>query len=675
MSDVLVGSVSSNGNLTGRVSTAIGKDGKSPYQIAVEHGFKGTEAEWLESLKAAIKLGSLTPDYFDRSYLEWSGRTTVNTFADLDSIITSDTNLNIVFTVMFTGLSPIKNIVGNGTFFTLKSNISESLLLINVDNGEMWIYVKESNYPIKVSGDNECKITVLGIVHVVSELTSLPLVNDRVYFFRTDAQMTTLVGNGYCIGRCYDKTEGTSTVKMMEIFNSTTLKTWALNTEDSTAAIVSECGLKSGSVSPDFLDRAYWELKSRVNVTGYDYFDSMLNEDTAANSIYRVEFSGLSPIKSVVGEGSFIAVIDNNADFLTLFNLKSGAKWTYTKGSSELVLISGTDNTVENLGSLSDVETLSGLKLEKDKVYRFSLTGELAESTGVEYSDCLGTYGFEDGPGGYLRFINLETSKGGFLWLNTGGYEENEGAVGPQGPQGEKGDTGAQGSQGEKGEAGEDGYTPVKGVDYFTEEDKAEIVKDVIESLGGSPVFGYVDENNNIVVSGNLAEGSYSVKYEMEDGSTVDIGSLVLSDEESEEPEEPAEYTNFCVPDGDGWIDGGRCSSAGEDRTDNQGYYLTNYIAVKNGDVVYVKNFDITTTTPVNQYCGMYDAEKAPIKGFIMTDSGATGYCKDIDLSGEVEQFTIDNANAGYVRIVGGLPSGKTKADIVINIKRDGQWL
>ena len=49
--------------------------------------------------------------------------------------------------------------------------------------------------------------------------------------------------------------------------------------------------------------------------------------------------------------------------------------------------------------------------------------------------------------------------------------------------------------------------------------------------MGGSPVFGYVDENNNIVVSGNLAEGSYSVKYEMEDGSTVDIGSLVLADD------------------------------------------------------------------------------------------------------------------------------------------------
>lgn len=40
---------------------------------------------------------------------------------------------------------------------------------------------------------------------------------------------------------------------------------------------------------------------------------------------------------------------------------------------------------------------------------------------------------------------------------------------------GEKGDTGEQGIQGIQGEKGADGYTPVKGVDYFTEEDIASL--------------------------------------------------------------------------------------------------------------------------------------------------------------------------------------------------------
>ena len=39
-----------------------GKDGKSAYEIAVEHGFVGTEVEWLESLKGVDGKDGITPD-------------------------------------------------------------------------------------------------------------------------------------------------------------------------------------------------------------------------------------------------------------------------------------------------------------------------------------------------------------------------------------------------------------------------------------------------------------------------------------------------------------------------------------------------------------------------------------------------------------------------------------
>ena len=61
------------------------------------------------------------------------------------------------------------------------------------------------------------------------------------------------------------------------------------------------------------------------------------------------------------------------------------------------------------------------------------------------------------------------------------GIQGEMGPMGPQGPQGERGADGAQGLQGEQGpqgpqgEPGQDGYTPVKGVDYFTEEDMVQI--------------------------------------------------------------------------------------------------------------------------------------------------------------------------------------------------------
>lgn len=86
-----------------------------------------------------------------------------------------------------------------------------------------------------------------------------------------------------------------------------------------------------------------------------------------------------------------------------------------------------------------------------------------------------------------------------------------------KGAKGDKGDTGATGPQGPQGNPYD-----------LTPADKAEIVAMVIESLGGNPIFGIVDEDNSIIVSGDLPDGTYSVKYEMANGSTVNIGSLVL---------------------------------------------------------------------------------------------------------------------------------------------------
>ena len=81
------------------------------------------------------------------------------------------------------------------------------------------------------------------------------------------------------------------------------------------------------------------------------------------------------------------------------------------------------------------------------------------------------------------------TSKGlaGQVWVSDGGVGgqwEDKPVDGAQGPQG---DTGPAGPQGPKGE---DGVTPVRGVDYWTETDKQEIVNDVLASIpvaeGGS---------------------------------------------------------------------------------------------------------------------------------------------------------------------------------------------
>lgn len=57
------------------------------------------------------------------------------------------------------------------------------------------------------------------------------------------------------------------------------------------------------------------------------------------------------------------------------------------------------------------------------------------------------------------------------------GEKGEKGAAGAQGPQGEKG------AQGDPGTNGKDGHTPVKGVDYFTADEKAEMVSGVLAQL------------------------------------------------------------------------------------------------------------------------------------------------------------------------------------------------
>lgn len=53
-------------------------------------------------------------------------------------------------------------------------------------------------------------------------------------------------------------------------------------------------------------------------------------------------------------------------------------------------------------------------------------------------------------------------------------------------------------------------------------------VGDGVEIGAGGDVVGYVDSENNIVIRGSLPDGTYTIQYEMEDGSSIDIGNLVL---------------------------------------------------------------------------------------------------------------------------------------------------
>lgn len=63
--------------------------------------------------------------------------------------------------------------------------------------------------------------------------------------------------------------------------------------------------------------------------------------------------------------------------------------------------------------------------------------------------------------------------------LDNGDFIGEQGPQGPSGQDGKDGKDGRDGTDGKDGKNGQDGYTPVRGTDYWTEEDKAEIIEDV----------------------------------------------------------------------------------------------------------------------------------------------------------------------------------------------------
>jgi len=76
---------------------------------------------------------------------------------------------------------------------------------------------------------------------------------------------------------------------------------------------------------------------------------------------------------------------------------------------------------------------------------------------------------------------------------------------------------------------GAPGYTPVKGVDYWTENDQEDIVQQVIAALG-TPVFGRVDTNKVVTLTGQLMDGTYTFVFEEADGNVHNIGSITTGD-------------------------------------------------------------------------------------------------------------------------------------------------
>ena len=177
-------------------------------------------------------------------------------------------------------------------------------------------------------------------------------------------------------------------------------------------------------------------------------------------------------------------------------------------------------------------------------------------------------------------------------------------------------------------------------------------ILDVQESLIYGDDLGEVDSDNSIVITADLPDGTYSVKYEMKDGTTVDIGELVPDNGEITEPV----YTNYIHEVG--YTTGTRLSlsSGGETTSGATDYECTGFIPVKVNDVIRIKNIDITAENATNII--FYDSDKNPIQcnGTYHGISLAYFFALEVNdvYKGEIKGTIYDwvaPSNAAYIRL------------------------
>lgn len=317
----------------------------------------------------------------------------------------------------------------------------------------------------------------------------------------------------------------------------------------------------------------------------------------------------------------------------------------------------------------------------------------------------------------------------------------------------------------------------LKGADYvLTEADKAEIAQnatsvciaknqgasnvgkilavgtdgnitlvDMPEGGASGDVVGVLDESNNILLSGNLADGTYKLKYENENGTVTDIGDLVVSsitdyaiiptlenctssgatsvrvngsatvtitanggyalpdsitvsgasytwDKSTgnivlSNPTSDVyitvtaektitnfiEYNTDNTKDWSIWCNDARVGSDGAYRSSTT-QDATNYIFVQNGDIIYINQGRMIN----GQTIGLYNSSKAYVSTGATTDLTSNGHISDatsLNANTLDAQFTITNASVAFIRFT--LLRSYTVADdeIVVNIKRNGEWL
>lgn len=172
------------------------------------------------------------------------------------------------------------------------------------------------------------------------------------------------------------------------------------------------------------------------------------------------------------------------------------------------------------------------------------------------------------------------------------------------------------------------------------------------------------------------------ITHHLADGSQMIV---TVNEEIGESVKTP---TNFADPTSSDWCEGYRWSFSAQNVRTNSYHTVTNFIPAKMGDIIEVEGLSMKDASSDGEYTKfiLFNASKVQESGLYgaVSSVSSDGYGDKVIVNGNKQSMTVfygnNNtqhaaANTSFVRIDGILMSGYTKNDVVINIKRNGEYL
>lgn len=324
----------------------------------------------LECMRLGLAESSVTPAELDRTYLEkcvTQYGEVITSFRDLANkvgYINRGGNLGFVKLLVSNSENDTVNNYGyiDGEFIAVGSPSGRNVYLLNISNGETWtVSAKDDGtyYAYKVDVltprienlEKNAKIVFMGMINDVSELYDYSFSKDYLYhFYASGAFGGKLVGTGYCYGRYTPVTDpetGALTGKLLEVFNSSTLKVYNLNIGEGTAELITAVSEGADGYTPvkgvDYYteeDKAEFEeyIASELAKRGQlkPEFANSIAECTNTAKLYVLP-DGLIyayMLTEVSKEPTNLLPLATDTDRLTIYNSKGFATDTRLSGSS-----------------------------------------------------------------------------------------------------------------------------------------------------------------------------------------------------------------------------------------------------------------------------------------------------------------------------------------------------